>query len=533
MKRITSTLSINSMVRFYIFPSESEVSEIFPGVYDRIQEQLYTYTLAFDYIDSIYVYSPYEKTVIRSTIKTNSRDIVEPLHSLNDISWLPYIDHMDSSIYFIPRAVNGIYPYVLTVLHRFQVGSEVGYIILNIDLKSMPVFLDTNNTELSSAYILTNNGQVLYRPNKRALLEDISQFPELELFDSDAEHLSSICGQEQKFIYTQVESQNYDWHYIVITHLQEYTRRLSQLQFILTVIFSLLLLFFAGFSLLLSMDLYRPIRKLVALLDNPKNWNAAEGRYNADIRRIAEHITSYIQKNTDLSIELKKQIGLLNDTQIWALQSQINPHFIFNTLNQIHLEAVQSLGYSSVVSRMIVTFGKIMQYALEPENLVSLSREVEYTNLFISILSECYENRILAEFDLDDRAMETQVPRLLLQPVIENSIRHGMGGNPNQKLKILIRTKFLCADDTVLPYDSVIITIKDTGAGIDPTTLKELQSSLADTPMKNDKHIGLKNIAMRLRLLFLEQAAIQIESIQGEGTTVTLKLPFSPSKPFQ
>jgi two-component system sensor histidine kinase YesM len=512
MRYVTATLAVNQMVRFYF--TAPDPASIFSGFHERIQEHLASYVHGFSYIHSIYLYAPGKQRYIDSTGEHS-------ISFLNDRGWMPLAEGMAGNVRVVPRKVGDLYPYALTIINRVNGGE--GVVVLNLNLRRLPNALDIGADGDSRLYIVTNQREVLYRKNQDGLLEDAALFPELAPFrPGAAQHSILVENAEKPYAYTQIASRDYDWSYVTVAYLQEYTARVSDQRALLIVFFAVMLLFSIGVAVLFSMSFYRPIRQILEFLSDPEDWSASRTGDENDIREIVGKIVSYVQANGRLSQELKTKLNLLNETRVWALQSQINPHFLQNTLNLIHLSITESFGAKHVASEMAVHLGKILHYALEPTSLVTIESELAYTRHFFAILNERFDKQIEAAVSVSPGALPAKIPKLILQPLIENSVLHGMGPRGSAPLVITISGSL----DTAL--NRVALTIGDNGQGIPAEELGPIRKTLAqEYDLQAESHIGLRNVATRLRLLFGEASEIKIESVRGEGTSITVAFPFT------
>lgn len=518
MRYITATLATNKMVQFYFASHNPEM--VFDGFYDRINDQLTSYIHSFDFIHSIYLYSTKEDTYIDVYGK-------HPLFTLTDTSWIPELDLMTENIHIVSRKINHVYPFVVTIINRVQINDVQGYIVININLHKIPNMLDSRQKENQEIYIVTNAEQILFHKKQEDILEPISTVPVLDHFHAlEKEYSTLVLGSKHPYAFAQVSSAHYDWHYITITHLREYTHRLSDLRALLAVFFIMMLIVSVCLALFFSMSAFKPIQDILNLLNNPDQWDSTQYKSEKEIKYIAQQIVSYMQKNNTLSQELQNRLHLLNETRIWALQSQINPHFLFNTLNLIHLSIAEELGYKHRASAITVYLGKLLRYALEPTSLVTIETELEYTRLFLTILNHRYDHQILTDLSVSSDTMHARVPKLILQPIIENSIYHGIEKSIHGDSKITIHGYRSTRTITTGLMDCILLKIEDNGMGMDADTLANLQKSLADETEPHGQHIGLKNVAMRLRLLYGDNVQIQIESRKEKGTCVTLAFPY-------
>ena len=516
MQYITASLAANNMVNFYFQTSNS--AAIFEGFTDRITEQINAYVQGFEYIHSIYIYSEKNGSCI-----TSSGEVF--ISSIKDSGWLELLSSMDGKNGLFARKVNGSYPFVLSVIHHSKTDDGEGYIVLNLNLRKLPNVLQT--ATISSAYIITDDGEVLYRKNQEDILEPLSISRELESYQSSDTIFSSFIDGADPYIYTQMPSSHYPWSYVTVTHLLEYTPQLTQLRNTLVLAFILLLTLFIAVAFLLSVGSYRPILKLLQLLNNPANWNSAQNMDEKDIENIVQQITTYVQTNTQLSDELQSRLVALKSTQLVALQAQINPHFMLNTLNLIHGSIVKSLGYDHFAADMALHLGRLLGYALDTTFLVSISEEIKYTECYLSILRARYENKIQVHTILDPDTADIKIPKLLLQPVIENCIYHGVENSLDTDLNITVKsTKCTQIPAAIKQIGSnpVLITIEDDGVGMCKEKVADLNRQLQQEMVLTGSHIGLKNIVARLRLLYGDYCLVEISSVKGTGTCVSIFL---------
>ena len=515
---ITATLFTNDMVRFYI--ASDSPAEVFDGFHERIKEQLKAYVYAFRYIESIYLYAP-EKMLFFDALEEQS------IYSMRDTGWLQALPETDR-IVLVPRKVRDIYPFVITVINRTTISNRTGYIAVNVNLRRLPNILDSTPGSSSEIYIVTNDSKVLYRKHQEDVNESVEAFSELSAFEPDRKSASQFVNDPARpYVFTQIASKDYDWNYVTVTYLHEYVSRLSGIRAVLLVLLPFMLLVSCCLALLLSLSCYRPVRDIINLLNNPDNWDVTTRKSEEDIREAAKKIVSYIQTSNKLSSELKARLNVLNQTQIWALQSQINPHFITNTLNLIHLAITESLGYSHVASQMTIYLGRLMSIALDSTSLVSLRVETEYANVFMEILKKRYEDRIETSYAIGPDTEDALVPKLILQPLIENAIQHGMRIEEAACLNISITSARQTVEIGNTLVDAVLVKVTDDGKGIPPEKLHELRASLRAPSVMPQAHIGLKNVAMRFSLLYGEAFSMDIESKEGNNTSVLIKFPYS------
>lgn len=418
-------------------------------------------------------------------------------------------------------------PYVISIMKTITINGYEGTVIVNLNLHKLKILTAGNSNGYQNNYIITDKSQVIFRNGQRDILEELTIVKELENFDPTQKEASILVeNRTQPYTYAQVKSKDYNWSYISITHLQEYTYKLSSQKALIAVISLMFVIMSISVALLFSFSASKPVRDIMNLLDDPNSWYSLQNKSTHEIKYIAERIVSYIQTNDTLSKELDKRLELLNKTQIKALQLQINPHFLFNTLNMIHLMATEEFGYKHPVSIIAVNLGKLLQYALESGNLVTLKTELDSMANFIAILNYRYNNLFKTDLSIDPAVTNAKIPRLVLQPIIENAVFHGIAKseNPNHILTICASRKTVDLHGKCI--NAVALMVNDTGSGMDSDTLTKLKNYIENDTISDTKHIGIKNVIMRMRLLFGSDIDVHIKSKPNEGTCFSLIFPY-------
>jgi sensor histidine kinase YesM len=200
---------------------------------------------------------------------------------------------------------------------------------------------------------------------------------------------------------------------------------------------------------------------------------------------------------------------LAKEQELSALKSQINPHFLFNTLNSISAVASRD---AEETRTMIAELGDLFRYATEisKRDLVPLQEELAFTKSFLSLESKRIGDRLQIEYRIAPEAMNCQVPPLIFQPLVENAIKHGI--EPSEvggKVSIIIGVH----------GPLLTVQILDTGVGSRP-----------EAGIRADG-IGLRNTDLRLRTLYGERSALRTKTAEGGGFDVTFSIPIAPEDP--
>ena len=201
--------------------------------------------------------------------------------------------------------------------------------------------------------------------------------------------------------------------------------------------------------------------------------------------------------------------------EVRHLEEQFNPHFVFNVMETVRYQIGED---PETASEMLLSFANLMRYSINyGQTKVALETDVEYINDYLLLQKIRYNNALHFELNIPDELLECQVPKLLLQPIIENSIKHGFV--QDQTLEILVAAERV--------GDDLRFTVQDNGAGISPGRLEAIRESFSlELDSGIVRHIGLYNVQKVTALLYGPQYGLSIDSAPGQGTCVTLTMPY-------
>lgn len=198
-----------------------------------------------------------------------------------------------------------------------------------------------------------------------------------------------------------------------------------------------------------------------------------------------------------------------------ALRAQISPHFLFNTINTIKWMALaQHADHIKSALDMLMVF--LRPLFRDNLNEIPLREELAYEENYIGLVNLRYGGNITMTADMPGELLERKIPCLILQPIIENCVKHGFSQNFSQA-----RLTISCREQP----DGWEILIHDNGRGLPAEALGEIERRLESAALENGEHVGLVNVHMRLRLQYGEPYGLRVISREGQGTTVVVKLP--------
>lgn len=278
----------------------------------------------------------------------------------------------------------------------------------------------------------------------------------------------------------------------------------------------------AVLAFVMTVMLCRPYEAIANLLNQPAQ-DVAES-YQKDYASIDDlgiirdmiHHTKY--QLFAAQNELESQQRLLKDAQFMALKSQINPHFLFNTLESINLKALTRLGSeNNEISNMICDLSQLLRLSMDVErNLIPLREEIEHAKVYLKIQQCRFPNRFRVDWSIPEENLDVLVVALTLQPLLENAISHGV-----KKLEHSGVISVSCA----IQKDIIQIAVSDNGPGFTPEQLAQIRKMLSGSVLRTSEHVGLFNVNQRLRLTFSDTWGVSIESTPYHLTRAVMSFP--------
>lgn len=237
-----------------------------------------------------------------------------------------------------------------------------------------------------------------------------------------------------------------------------------------------------------------------------------------EIGKLEESYNQMIQRINDLLYQIYHTELEKRDAQFYALQAQIEPHFLYNILENIHMSAEQHQDFQT--ADMVTSLGKFMRYNLNNDTgMASLADELNHARNYLNIHKIRMGEKLNAEISVYTEIEDVKCPRFILQPLLENAIKHGMDASSQIKITISVTS---CAERA--PASDIAVQVTDNGLGIQEETLRALRESLTDPTFVSTSHVGLRNINNRLTACYGPGYGLHISSGCHQGTIVTLYL---------
>lgn len=277
----------------------------------------------------------------------------------------------------------------------------------------------------------------------------------------------------------------------------------------------------------------RPIRRLRRVMHasvSPLPKPNEETYFNFEINELNRAYNKLVAELHHLVDTVYEKERLRNIAEIRMLQAQINPHFLFNTLDSLYWNLVARDEADSAA--MVSAFSKLFRYSIQSaggDDGVTLADEIEHVRQYLTVMHYRLRSRLSWDCSIDPDCLQQRLPKLLIQPLVENAISHGI--EPKIGVgHVSVTVRKASGEDGPM----LVISVKDNGTGMTPERLQELRNKLnnprhvAETPTRG---IGLWNVQQRIRLFYGHDCQLEMESVPGKGTTVTIKLPWGRLAP--
>ena len=472
--------------------------------------------LIYKYIDSIYVYSEYNQAVY---IGERKRAISE----LEDISWLEEYNKIeDRSGLTLSRLKNDNYPKLISIIKPIMIDNvKKGSVVLNINSEKLHNIITTEKYHnLSNIYLINDSGNIIMSSDKELFGNEIKDVPYLnELMNSDnsGSVIRNINGIDS--VVSVILSGKFWFTYIIITSMLQYQNKLDQFKLQIRVLIVLLIILSITFAYFAAARSYKPVAEIITVLEAPERFNAygkhGSARIN-ELRYIISTILKQIQTNEKMKDELDKKLKLLDQSQFAMLQSQINPHFLYNTLEAINYMAVDLTKSDNKVSKAVNSLAQLFRNNVYfGDYIIPIEQEIDNSKNYLDILELRFGNIFKVSWEIDEAIKQYSIIKICLQPIIENAVYHGLKPKgSNGELKIIGK---------LYHNDAIVFTICDNGVGMDHMQLDEMNQKLSDSENQMKDHIGIYNVNQRIKIVFGKDYGVSIESIENLGTTVKIK----------
>ncbi|ANS75318.1 histidine kinase [Paenibacillus yonginensis] len=493
----------------------------------KVSSYLYNLMQAVPIIDSVYIF---DNSGHRFSVGTQELPTFKEVN-VQDASWYDqvvqnkgkYLLKLNGSGAFSEGTVKGNFISFIRLIRDIDDTSPLGVLVLNIKASSFVqayssllnqdsfhiAILDENNQTIIANPAFDQNGtglQQLITSNKEKLQEK---------FDQSGSGFQTLNAGSQKYTVSYLSGGAYNWRFISINSYETIDSRNKSL-----VLLALILLVINGTvffvsSFIISRSIIKPIHKLLRAMYKAPSGNFRKVNVELNSYEFEQLYRGYNQMIEQIEQMLKRIIeeqNTLRKAELTTLQAQIKPHFLYNTLDSITSLALS--GLNDQVCELIEALGSYYRLSVNKgREVITVGEEIEIVRNYLIIQKTRYQDVFDVQFEMDEECRQTPIPKLVMQPLVENSLYHGIRpkGSPG-KIEISVKGT----------NENVVITIADDGVGMSGEEIEEI----LNTERKGqNKSFGLWGTMERLRIFYEDKDCVQIESEPLKGTRITLIIP--------
>ncbi len=457
-----------------------------------------------DFIDN-FIFTDFDREVFRVGSFTDSYDSSKVQQFIKDVNEnvspnTLSIPVKDGQYFMFGRSIKDTSNWTLAYL---------GTLLMTYDLKSdMENKFESIVEDESMMFVYTEKGIVFKNTEMSPKLPTVYEHQGYEIVKFEGE----------KYLMCYHKSLNSGLMYVSYIPYSSIYGQTSMMKNITNVCFTSIFIIMVFFARKISYRITKPLDSLQEAMQVAKEGDFHGGKavllpkeYNDEIGNLVENFEIMLNEIDFLINDNYKKQLLLQDTKYKMLQGQINPHFLYNTLNTVNW--MVRMGDTAETSKIIVNLGSLLRYALEERQYVTVEEEIEAIKHYINIQMFRYKSRVSFDIQTKGEVLQYIIPKMILQPLVENAISYGV----ENRLEITNIT-ILLEDEN----DKIHIKVADDGIGMDEETLEKVRSF--DFVPKGHG-IGLKNIYERLSIKYNDNYKLTINSELNKGTEISIVIP--------
>lgn len=366
-------------------------------------------------------------------------------------------------------------------------------------------------------FVVEENGGIVYHPQQHLLYSGLKTERVDEVRNSKTNSFITDEGDNSK-LYTISKSDRTHWTVVGVAYLEDLLGNRKETQLTYVLIAAALFVAAVLIAILLSSMITKPIKALVKSMKKVE-----QGQFeNVTLQTVGHNEISALTNSFNIMTEEIHHLMIQNmeeqeqkrKSELMALQSQINPHFLYNTLDSIIWMAEG--GKNREVVLMTSSLAKLLRQSISNEDeIVTIASEVEYTRSYLTIQKMRYQDRLEFSIDVDPDILDLKIVKLVLQPLVENAIYHGIKYKETKGM-IWVTGRNLGS--------IIVIRVEDNGIGM---TEEQLARIFEKKTSRKSNGVGAGNVNKRLRLYYGPEYGLTYESQLNVGTTVTIRIPNS------
>ena len=474
----------------------------------KLEEQLANYVGSEKYIHSIYLYDSSGREFLAGSSS-------KPLGEKEKRIAMYNADRYEGKNYWME--IDGVDEFLTSVrlLRSYENLNfeRIGKLLIRVNLDKIVNGLPLTQGAVGGNIVISNSSQVFYSQKGTQDLADYDFISK----KGQGYGIEKINGE--RYFINHIATNFEDWTYWNIIPFNAMFSKITAVKYSMILLFTLLfiLLISIGFGFLKRIT--NPIEELASTMQEVQKGNflavqslKVEEMPEDEVGTLYRNFKTMVQRIDELIKENFSKQLLVKETEFKALQAQINPHFLYNTLESVNWLA--KTNNQQQISSMVEALGHLMRNSINfNEDIITVEKELEIVQSYLTIQNYRFGDRLDFQMNIPASVMNCRIPKLTLQPLLENSFQHAV--EPSLEVSTI---KIMAVKTEEFLY----IRVEDNGPGIDPNTLLYIKKGIIKP---KGTGIGLNNIDQRIKLGFGEQYGLKIENLDGKGTAVTVILP--------
>uniref|UniRef100_UPI004029A106 sensor histidine kinase n=1 Tax=Candidatus Scatomorpha intestinigallinarum TaxID=2840923 RepID=UPI004029A106 len=406
----------------------------------------------------------------------------------------------------------GYYPWVVTMTAPLEGGGEAAWVSLDISFSSISSYLkNVSIGQRGYCFLMDREGNIVYHPQQQLLYAGLKS--------EDTEALAALEDgdyADDTVIYCLASVEGSDWRAVGVSYVDELVNRNVNDMIRLSCLLAVVVL---GAALLTSWLLFRflgrPLRGLASAMESFES-DADHFAYKPvggtrEVQELSDSFEHMVLRIQELMTTVREEEINLRKTELKALQAQINPHFLYNTLDSIAWMCEQGRNADAV--RMVHALARLFRISISRgHELIPIAKEIEHAESYLQIQMYRYKNQFTYDFDVDPDCLGYYCNKITLQPIIENSINHGLDLMVDEgRIDVLVRQD----------GDDIVFSVRDNGVGMSE---EQIEAIMQHGPTDRTG-IGIKNVNDRLKIYFGKSYGLHITSEPDVGTCVEIRMP--------
>lgn len=406
----------------------------------------------------------------------------------------------------------GYYPWVVTMTAPLEGGGEAAWVSLDLSFSGISSYIkNVSIGQRGYCFLMDDAGNIIYHPQQQLLYAGLKS--------EDTEALAALedgAYADDTVIYSVASVGESGWRAVGVSYVDELVNRNVNDMIRLSLWLAVVVLAVAVLtSWLLSRLIGKPLRGLASAMESFES-DADHFTYRPvggtrEVQELSDSFEHMVLRIQELMTTVREEEVNLRKTELKALQAQINPHFLYNTLDSIAWMCEQGRNADAV--KMVHALARLFRISISRgHELIPIAKELEHAESYLQIQMYRYKNQFTYTFDVDPDCLGYYCNKITLQPIIENSINHGLDLMVDEG-RIDVRVRF--------DGDDIVFSVQDNGVGMSP---EQLEAIMQHGPTDRTG-IGIKNVNDRLKIYFGRSYGLSITREPDVGTCVEIRMP--------